>query len=1115
MVESNHAALGQGLKLYTDAMRGFVRERLIAAFPNNWWEAGVVRTLTDAQKASLKRDTERDPHKDKLDHIEPAHVSRIVARNFEGAFRGVFGDFNKTRSLLDQVASARLEWAHPRTGDMLADDVAHALYAMGQILTTANLPEAVEVDRLYKEVLGIGAAPAEAAVAEVREAGPGELPYWWQVCEPHDAFKNPAAIDESLFAATLGGVQAGSARDEYLKPKVFFSHTHFTENLKQTIRDVASRLGGGEGPSVTEMQTPFGGGKTHALLTLYHLINSPEESLAVPGVAEALGEVNIPSNARVLAFDGQEYGTDPVEKENGASVSTMWGELTFQVDPALFRKLMMDLDDRGEAPGNAVFRQVLEGAAPCLILIDELVSYLVKLRFSNTKRTQNLYRQTVQFVQEMLQLVGNIPGVCVLLSLPQSRREFGGLDPEQLQHQLSVIPDLQARVDRVVSKRTPVNDDEIYTLMSKRLFKKTDPEAAARVARMYRETYERTRGLYDPTVFSSDYMGQQIEAFPLHPELIDVLYKKWSTATDFPRTRAVLQLLANVVAEQWVNRREAYAIQSAHVNLERERIRTKIVSAAGAGGGFDAVVAADIIGGDAHADAEDQRRGEDYERRHIARGIATTLLMHSFGGATRAGALPSELRLGTVAPNVGPEYVSEVLESLEQSLWYVHREGELLRFQTRANIYRIISESAEAQPAASVAERLREEMKNAIGSDDHFKVLEWAGAEGTIVDRPEPSIAVLDPTYAVSQEAGGEALVGRDRIDQLWEKAGGGLRQWRNALILVAPDKELWSKAEEAMREVMAYETVIVDAEKGPMDVSQLELKDLKSRFNAKKESLRTSITTAYRWVFHPDEEGLTAVPLPVPAVANERIVRRTVQRLSDQDYGHPKVMEKIGAVYFNSKLAPRLWKDEASALDLEQTSRRFSQWTYLPILPTREETLRACIREGVRDGLWAVAIGDNATSTYQRLIDKPEEIDSVTVLFDGSASLVKGDLLELIREELGQPVQDGREEKPNGAQEKTHGEGGGTAISDKPGTIPAPVERLTRVRLRLQDLQIGKTGNLQPYLFKVLQELDAGVEVTIVIDVSSQAGIPTDVLEQRIVEAFDQLGITVRWEST
>src|SRR3990170_8700510 len=160
MAESNYAALGQGLKLYTDAMRRFVKERLIARFPNSWWEDGVVKTLTDAQKANLKKDTERDPKRDKLDHIDATHLARIVTRHFDHAFQGVLGDFKKTQSWLNQIASARNDWAHPRTGDMLADDVAHALYAMAQILSAAGLAEAAEVEKLRKDALGMEEKPA-------------------------------------------------------------------------------------------------------------------------------------------------------------------------------------------------------------------------------------------------------------------------------------------------------------------------------------------------------------------------------------------------------------------------------------------------------------------------------------------------------------------------------------------------------------------------------------------------------------------------------------------------------------------------------------------------------------------------------------------------------------------------------------------------------------------------------------------------------------------------------------------------------------------------------------------------------------------------------------------
>ena len=1114
MVETNHAALGRGLKLYTDAMRQLVKERLSEALRGHWWERGVLDAMTAPQRTSLNRELDRNPGVDRSDLLDAHHFVRIVTKNFDRAFEDVYRNFKQTQSWLLQVGETRNVWAHPRTGDMLADEVGHALYAMVQLLRPASLPEAEEVETIRRQVLGMAQSETPAAVKEASAPKRGDLPHWWEACTPHEGFRDPAHIDESLFAATLGGVFAGSAREEYLDPERFLSQTYFTENLTQMVRDIAGRMSGGQGPAVTEVQTPFGGGKTHALLTLYHLISSPQQALKIPSVAEALGEARIPAGARVLVFDGQEASSEPAMKEDGASVNTLWGELTHQVGTAAFSRLVIDSDGRGEAPGNAIFRQVLEEASPCLILLDEIVSYLVKLRYSGSRRTQNLYRQTIQFLQETLQLASNVPGVCVLISLPKSRREFGGLDPEQLRNELSIMDDLQPRADRVVSKRTPINDEDIYVLMRRRLFERVDAEVADRVTGTYRQVYEKTPGLYDAAVLTPEYMDQQKAAYPLHPELIDVIYKKWSTAPDFPRTRATLQLLAGVVADQWANRREAHTIQSAHVDLERERIRTRIVSAAGSGGGYDGVVAADIVGGDAHADMQDQNRGSDYARYHIARGVATTVLMHSFGGMERRGGTPQELRLGTVAPNVGPEYVTEVLSSLEETLWYVHREGDSLSFQTRPNIYRVIAQRADEQPDSTVADRLRTEVDGVIGTAAGFRVLPWAGADGQIPDNPDPAIAVLDPRYAIVESGNGAGADDAERVRQLWDRVGGGLRQWRNALVLVAPDREFWGRAEHAVREVLAYESVIGSAGKQPLDLSNLEMRDMESRSRAKRDSLKTSVTTAYRWVFYPDEQGLASVSLPVPATTGEQIARRVVQRLSDQDYGAPKVLPKMGAVYFNAKIAPHLWKDEADALDLSEAIRRFPQWTYLPILPNREETLRACIREGVAQHLWAVAIGDAATSKYQALIEKPEGVDDLTTIFDGSASLVKGDMLQLIREELHPEEPESGDDKTGTeseqAQTEEHGKSVGK-ISDH--VIPAPPKRLTRVRLDVDDLAVAKTNNLQPYLFKVLQEQDAGAELSVTIEVNSDAGISQNVLDQRIVEAFEQLGISIRWE--
>lgn len=484
--------------------------------------------------------------------------------------------------------------------------------------------------------------------------------------------------------------------------------------------------------------------------------------------------------------------------------------------------------------------------------------------------------------------------------------------------------------------------------------------------------------------------------------------------------------------------------------------------------------------------------------------------MHSFGGMERSGGTLQELRLGTVAPNVGPEYVTEILGSLEQSLWYVHREGEALKFQTRPNIYRVIAQTADGQAASIVAERLRSEVERAIGAAAGFRVLPWSGGDRQLPDNPESTIAVLEPRYAVASNEGNGQANGGDKVRQLWDRVGGGLRQWRNALILVAPDQELWGKAEEAVREVLAYEAVSASQEARAL--SQAEITDLRSRGDAKKSSLRTGVATAYRWVFYPEEAGLASLSLPVPATAGEQIASRTVKRLSDQDYGTPKVLPRIGAVYFNSKVAPRLWKDEEGPLDLAEMLRRFPQWTYLPILPDREKTLWDCFREGVGQKLWAVAIGDAVTNVYRDLIETTEEFDSLRSLFDGSASLVKGDLLDLVREELN-PVDrsmDGSEQEGSSEQSQTDTSTEQSGEQESP--IPRPAKRLARVKLSVRNLSVAKTSNLQTYLFRVLQEQDAGAEVTVTIEVSSDAGISEEALNQRIVEGFSQLGIAVEW---
>lgn len=134
--------------------------------------------------------------------------------------------------------------------------------------------------------------------------------------------------------------------------------------------------------------------------------------------------------------------------------------------------------------------------------------------------------------------------------------------------------------------------------------------------------------------------------------------------------------------------------------------------------------------------------------------------------------------------------------------------------------------------------------------------------------------------------------------------------------------------------------------------------------------------------------------------------------------------------------------------------------------------------------------------------------------LFDGASFLVRGELRDLIREQLGPAQPEAEVEVAVGGEQerqmqRDEGEG-----PTPPPARPLPVKRYMRVRLTVPAMPVVKIPNLQPYLWKVLQEADAGSTLAISVDVECPAGLSEDVLEKRIVEGFDQLGITVTWQS-
>ncbi|PID44937.1 MAG: hypothetical protein CSB48_00170, partial [Proteobacteria bacterium] len=197
---------------------------------------------------------------------------------------------------------------------------------------------------------------------------------WREIARPHkDVLEG--TFKQSEFAADISQVASGTATEEYQDAEKFFSRTFITEGMRLLLMSVAQRLTGQGGDPVIQLQTAFGGGKTHTMLAVLHLASrqvSTDRLEGIPPLLDEAGIHDLPS-AKVAVIDGiklspsqpQQHGSS---KEKAAA-NTLWGELAWQLLGEEGHAMVAQSDVDGTSPGKEVVRQLIEKAAPCVILI--------------------------------------------------------------------------------------------------------------------------------------------------------------------------------------------------------------------------------------------------------------------------------------------------------------------------------------------------------------------------------------------------------------------------------------------------------------------------------------------------------------------------------------------------------------------------------------------------------------------------------------------------------------------------------------------------------------------------------------------------------------------------
>ena len=528
--------LHKGLGLFIEAMRLYIVVVVARKHDDNWARA-FAETLYDEQKTQWRTHLENGRMPESL--IDFGNLKNFAIKNKDLLRRDFGGKTNKLGTWFEEISEVRNAVAHHQK-DIDQND---ALKTWIHLETIANLLGMTELEaEIVKLKDNKTAADTRQEEAKAENSAPSVLNItmpWFRMVTPHLDIRQ-GRLDESVFAANLAEVALGTGREIYTNPILFFEKTFFTSGLKSIAKTVIKGLNGQEDAEnrVMSLQTGFGGGKTHTLISLFHLARLGKNAATSESVKELIESTGTPE------FDGANIAVFTNTTNDAANgrmtideihIQTIWGELAYQLGGKAAYEIVRKNDEQLISPAG-LFKQVLEKSKPALILIDELADYCVK---ASARKVGNstLADQTISFMQELTEAIAGTNNCVAIITLPASPQEVGNTAQAH-----SILSTLESRVRRVSADTKPVADEEIYEVIRRRLFEDIgDAAQIEAVASKYMQMFQENWMEMPAHATKSEYKEKIKKSYPFHPELIDVFRIRWASNHDFQRTRGVLR----------------------------------------------------------------------------------------------------------------------------------------------------------------------------------------------------------------------------------------------------------------------------------------------------------------------------------------------------------------------------------------------------------------------------------------------------------------------------------------------------------------------------------------------------------------------------------------------
>ncbi|MET4128078.1 DUF499 domain-containing protein [Roseovarius sp. MBR-6] len=1091
MAKSTRQHVFEGMELLPEALIPFVEKRLESSLQGHWQVQVIerVRGLRANGNGQVNWDQQG--------------LLQAMMAFWKDAFAMVLG--HPERSYVSELLDVRNKLSHNEA--FTYDDAERALDTMRRLLESVSAKETAEKISASRDTI-LRTKYAELARNEERrrtqrsdisvDTVAGLMP-WREVVEPHQDVAT-GEFQQAEFAADLAKVHNGSAPSEYRNPREFFARTYLTEGLSTLLVGAAKRLGAGGGDPVVELQTNFGGGKTHSMLALYHMVSGTlVEDL--PGLDQLLSRsgLTVPGKINRAVLVGTSRGPqDVISLEGGRKIRTTWGELAWQLGGAEAFEMLAENDERGIAPGSNLLEALFKKYSPALILIDEWVAYLRQI-YKVEGLPSGSFDANLSFVQSLTEAVKASPGVLLVASLPASQIEVGGEGGQE------ALARLKQTFSRVESSWRPASQEESYEIVRRRLFKEIPGDkfhhrdnTLKQFAKLYRENAnDFPNGCSD-----EDYRRKLEKAYPIHPELFDQLYTSWGSLEKFQRTRGVLRLMAQVIHELWMGNDPSVMIMPGSVAISSARVEPELLHYLDSS--WQSIIAGDVDGVTSTPYKIDQS-APNLNRYSATRRVARAVFMGTAPthGQENKGLDDKQINLGVVQPGERPAIFGDALRRLANQAKFMHSDLGRYWYSMSASLNRLAADRAAQFEEALVLHEIDKALGgyiNGVADRGHFDTVQVApGSSADIPDEPGGVRAVvLGVAHPHTGRDGSEALA---EAKDIMMQRGSTPRVYRNMLVFLAAEQRQLDNLKAAQRAALAWAEIVRETKR--LNLTQSDSALAEAKLKEASETLKTRMKEAWCYLIYPVQESAQSdvewMSAKVPA-QDGLLARASKKLVSDQG-----IWPELGPDNLNRQLEKYIWNGKPH-LHLKDLWEYLNRYTYLPRVKNRavlSKAVHAAV-SGMLPGPFAYAERwDETKGSYVGLAIS--SATSAQVVIDSESVIIKPDVAEQYRQK-----QTAAAPAEGPAPAVTHGPD--TTTQPAPGTpATAPTEQKpTRFHGTVMISPERPARDIHQIVEAIIEQLTTlpGADVSIKLEIDAEVSSGLDRAKVRtLVENATTLG--------